>query len=88
MSTTALTGLRDYLTETLSTSNMLWLSTQLAEYAKKHEEPLKPYTKEELLERAESARKRIAEGHYTTIENVLEELDEEFVGEELQMETV
>ena len=37
MSTAALTNLRDYLTGTLSPANMLWLSTQLADYAKKKE---------------------------------------------------
>ena len=40
--------------------------------------PLKRYTKEELLARAEAARKRIAEGHYLTSEELFRELDGEF----------
>ncbi|MCR5851088.1 MAG: hypothetical protein K6G92_10340 [Bacteroidaceae bacterium] len=40
--------------------------------------PLKRYTKEELLTRAEAARKRIAEGHYLTSEELFRELDWEF----------
>jgi len=32
MSTKALTGLRDYLCDSLSLANMLWLSKQLADY--------------------------------------------------------
>ena len=47
MGTQALTGLRDYLTDTLSPDNMLWLATQLTEYAKKKEE----------LAKAEASRK-------------------------------
>ena len=39
MSTATLTNLRDYLTGTLSTANMLWLSEQLADYAKKKAAP-------------------------------------------------
>ena len=57
MSTAALTNLRDYLTGTLSPANMLWLSTQLADYAKKKEEEysLRPFTMEELNARIDQA---------------------------------
>ena len=48
MSTATLTNLRDYLTGTLSPANMLWLSTQLADFAKKKEKDL--YTPEEAYE--------------------------------------
>ena len=37
---------------------------------------MKPYTMEELLERAEEGRKQIAMGNYSNIDNVLRELDE------------
>ena len=43
-----MTNLRDYLTGTLSPANMLWLSTQLADFAKKKEKDL--YTPEEAYE--------------------------------------
>ena len=42
------------------------------------EEIVNPYTVKELIERAEEARKQIALGNYTDIEDVLRELDEEF----------
>lgn len=48
------------------------------ENAMKEEETLRPYTKEELLERAEEGRRQIALGNYSDIEDVLRELDEEF----------
>lgn len=49
MSTATLTSLRDYLYGTLSPANMIWLSTQLADYAKQLEQPaLKRYTLEEM----------------------------------------
>ena len=77
MITTTLSGLRDYLFSTLSPSNMRWLGEQLTEYADRQDEIQKSYTKEELLERAESARKRIASGHFKPIEDVLKELETE-----------
>ena len=55
MSTTTLEGLRDYLYSTLSPSNMLWLSTQLAEYAKKQNEALRPFTMAEINARLDQA---------------------------------
>ena len=41
------------------------------------DEIVKPYTVEELLERAEEGRKQIAMGNYSDIDDVLRELDEE-----------
>lgn len=84
MSTVALEGLRDYLTGTLSPSNMLWLSTQLADYAKKME-PLKPYTREEIHARIAQSEREIAEGHVHDFDDVMRELEEEFAREELEM---
>lgn len=83
MSTAALTGLRDYLTGTLSPSNMLWLSTQLAEYAKK--EP-KPYTMEELHDRIAQSERDIAEGRVYDFDDVMRELEEELELEEQELE--
>ena len=49
MSEAALTNLRDYLTGTLSSANMMWLGMQLTEYAKKEEdEQLRPFTMKEI----------------------------------------
>ena len=63
MSTATLEGLRDYLYSTLSPANMLWLSTQLADYAKQLEEPaLKRYTLEELNAMIDQSEADIAAG--------------------------
>lgn len=84
----------DLLTSTLTPNNMQWLGEQLMEQAKHDEENLKPYTVEELLERAEEGRKQIAMGNYTDFDDMIRELDRDFeednsfVGvEELQLET-
>ena len=77
MSEATLMNLRDYLYGTLSRDDMVWLACELTERARQ-EEPQKPYTKEELMARVEGARQRIAEGHYTTSEELWRELDEEF----------
>ena len=59
---------------------MRWVGEHLIEYAKREasEETLQPYTKEELLERAEEGRRQIAMGNYCTMEELLHELDEDF----------
>ena len=62
MSTATLTGLRDYLYDTLSPANLIWLGTQLAEYGYKQKEPsLKPYTMEEINARIDQAERESAE---------------------------
>ena len=78
MTTTALTKLLDLLTSTLSTSDMVWLVKEMKNYLQGNEENLKPYTVEELLERAEEGRRQIAMGNYTTIEDLFIELDRDF----------
>ena len=87
MSEATLTGLLEYLYNTLSPSNMRWMGEHLIEYANA-EESLKPYTVEELLERAEKGRKEIAEGHYTDIDEVLRELDMDFMEDEMKSHPV
>jgi len=59
---------------------MRWVGEHLIEYAKREEteETLLPYTKEELLERAEEGRRQIALGNYCTMEELLQELDKDF----------
>ena len=78
MSTATLNGLRDYLYDTLSPANLIWLGTQLMEHGRMQEKPLKPYTKEELLARVERSERQFAEGKYKTSEELWRELDEEF----------
>lgn len=68
MSETLLINLRDYLCGTLSPENMAWLSVELAEQSKKKVQ--KPYTIDELLERAERGRQQIAKGQYKSNDEV------------------
>lgn len=76
MSSATLEGLRDYLFDTLSPRNMLWLSTQLANYAKLKEQ--KPYTMEEIHNRIAQSELDIAEGRVYDFDEVMRELEEEF----------
>ena len=82
MSTAALTNLRDYLTGTLSPANMLWLSSQLAEYAQQAE--LKPYTIEELHERIALGEADIAAGKYTSHEESMRRWTEKITRKKLE----
>ena len=85
MSTATLEGLRDYLFDTLSPSNMLWLSTQLANYAKQEKQG--SYTMEELHGRIAQSERDIAEGRVYDFDDVMRELEEEleFADQELEM---
>lgn len=79
MSTATLQGLLDYLKGTLSTSNMLWLSERLTEYAKeKQEQDLKPYTIEEIRSMIEQSRRDSAAGLGEDSDEMFRELEEEF----------
>ncbi len=73
MSTQALTGLRDYLTGTLSTNDMMWLVEELKEYVRK-DEAQDPYTIEEIHERIAQSERDFAEGRYFTDDEVFEDL--------------
>ena len=77
MSTATLTNLRDYLTGTLSTANMIWLSEQLADYAKKKAVPPCRYTLKEMNALLDQAEAEIAAGLGTPHEEVMREWDEE-----------
>ena len=87
MSTTALEGLRDYLTGTLSPANMLWLSTQLADYAKKKEAeyPLKRYTMEEINAMIDQSEADIAAGRTYDFDEAMDELEKEFAEEDRKL---
>ena len=79
MSETTLTSLLEYLYGALTPSNQRWLAEHLIEHADAEEgEVLKPYTVEELIERAEKGRKEIASGNYVTSEDLFRDLFEEF----------
>lgn len=79
MSTTALTGLRDYLTGTLSNSNMIWLATQLTEFVKKQQQepPIRRYTMDEINAMLDEAEANIAAGRGIPDEEAWDDLEEE-----------
>ena len=77
MSTAALINLRDYLTGTLSTANMLWLSEELANCAKKKATPPCRLTLKEMNALLDEAEAEIAAGGGTPHEEVMREWDEE-----------
>ena len=82
MSAETLTYLRDYLYNTLSPSNMLWLGTQLTEHAQLEELSRKPYTMEELNARIERSERESAAGLGQTTEEMFCELEAEFAQED------
>ena len=85
MSTATLQVLLDYLTDTLSTSNMLWLSERLTDHARKNEkQQLKPYTMEEIRARMEIAESESAAGLGIDSEDMIRELEKEFAQEDMK----
>ena len=83
MSTTALSGLLEYLYGTLSISNMRWVGEHLIEHAKKEEvAQLRPYTMEEIHERLDQSRREVLAGLSQDSEEMFRELEEEFACEE------
>ena len=86
MSTATLTNLRDYLYGTLTTSNMLWLASQLKEYAMREKQSHRgAYTVEELHARIEQSEKESAAGLGQDADDMFRELEEEFAREDLEM---
>ena len=77
MSTATLTNLLEFLYGILTPSNQKWLGEHLIEHAEQEEDPKRPYTKEELLQMAETGRKQIADGYYYTTEEVISACAEE-----------
>jgi len=86
MSTATLNGLRDYLYDTLSPSNLIWLGKQLTEYGYMQEKPQRPYTKEELKARIELSEQQFAEGKCQNFDEAMDELEMEFVEDEKVLE--
>ena len=82
MGTAILTGLRDYLYSTLSPANMMWLGTQLTEYAKREEQPPKPYTMEEINAMLDMAEADFEAGKGIPDEEAWREWEDEIAREE------
>ena len=88
MSTAALTSLRDYLTGTLSSTDMIWLIEEMKDFMLGSEEKLEPYTKEELHARIAQAEADIVAGRLTSHEDLMREWKEELAREEHLAEVV
>ncbi len=86
MSTNTLNGLLEYLHSTLSPANMLWLGTQLVNFAKEEDKNYKkllcPESKEELNAMLDAAEARIASGRYISNDEVMQWIDKELTEEE------
>ena len=71
MSTATLNNLLEYLYGTLSGSDMSWVANHLIEHLEKsEEEPLKPYSIEELHERIRQSEADFAAGRCTPAEDL------------------
>ena len=82
MSTAALTSLRDYLTGTLSSADMIWLIEEMKDFTKSPEERLKPMTMEEINARLDQAERDFEAGRGIPHEEVMREWEEELQREE------
>ena len=74
----SLKNLRNYLYEALTPANMIWLSTELAEYAKREEVRPHPYTMDEVNAMLDEAEADFESGMGMAHEDVMRELREEF----------
>ena len=86
MSTTVLTGLRDYLYGTLSPANLIWLGTQLTEYGNRLKEQVQPYTMDEINAMIDEGERQIANGEYQDFDEAMDELEREFAEEDRLLE--
>ena len=78
MSDVSLINLRDYLYSVLSKNNMLWLATQLTQYAEQSDD-LKPYTMEEIDIMLDEAEHDLDAGVYLTNDDVFRRNHDEVV---------
>ena len=85
MSTTALSGLLEYLYGTLSPNNMRWVGEHLIEYANQEEASLKPYTMDEIHDMLNEAEANYVAGRGIPDENAWDDLDEELRHSEREM---
>jgi hypothetical protein len=85
MSTKALTGLLEYLTNTLSRSDMAWLIKEIETYMHKSDDShLKRYTKEEINAMLDEAERDFEAGLGVDGDEVHRELEEEFAREDAE----
>ena len=83
-----MTNLLKYLYETLTPSDKRWVGERLIKYANYEEEPVKPYTMEEINAMLDEAERDFAVGLGIPDEEVWRKYDEELKMEEtLQLET-
>ena len=82
MSTAILSSLRDYLTSTLSSADMIWLIEEMKDFMKSSEECLKPMTMEEINARLDQAERNFEAGLGIPHEDVMREWEEELQREE------
>ena len=86
MSTNTLNGLLEYLHSTLSPANMLWLGTQLVNFAKEEDKNYKkllcPESKEELNAMLDEAERDFAAGIGIPDEEIWRKYDERIAREE------
>ena len=81
MSTATLTNRRDYLTGTLSSADMIWLASQLTEYAKMDEHTPKPYTMDEIHSMLNLAEADFEAGRFIDDDDAWDDLEEELARE-------
>ena len=82
MSEATLSNLLEYLYDTLTPNNMLWMAEHLTERAKTNGKNLKPYTIAELNARIDQSERDSAEGKVYDFDDVIQEIEEEFALEE------
>ena len=85
MSEATLTNLLEYLYETLTPSDKRWVGERLIKYADFEEEPVKPYTMEEINAMIDEAERNFEAGLGIPSEDVFRELEKEFEKEEHQL---
>lgn len=75
MSTIALNGLFEYITNSLSEEELIWLTTELTSVTSKPKRQLKPYTLEEIDARIDESERQIAMGECSTTDEVFHRLN-------------
>lgn len=83
MSTQSLMGLVDYLCDTLSYEDMLFVSRKLTDCAmEQDDEQLTPYTMDEINAMLDVAEQQAETGEYVTHEDLMREWDQELAKKE------
>ncbi len=77
MSTATLNGLLEYLYATLTPSNQKWLGEHLIEHAENEEDPIRPYSMEEIDAMLEESERDFEEGRCYSTEEAIQMCKEE-----------